>query len=436
MLGAWRCAVATPVAVLLLAAAALTPSRGAAQAQDAASASALEEQAGVPSAEPGEEPGEELAEGPVDEQDVAESTRELERLRGQIRDHRARVSSLTDRERDAAAHLEDIETEIKLVRRLLRNLDARERILQQRSDTLRTELRRHQAAFDARRSEAAARLRALYVQGPRSELETVLLARSYTALVARLKYATTMARLDRQLLERTRQQGLAVMQQEQQLREAMAGVWEAREEARNESVRLVDIEAERRSSLLGVRQQKRAAQSSLAELEANAGRLTDLLAQLEQRRVGYRGPAEASPPDAAGGFAAMAGWLEWPVAGGLMRPFGRSVHPEFKTVTVHNGITIAAVLGAPIKAVAAGTVAFVDRLPGYGQCVILDHGQGYYSLYAHAASVAVARGATVARGQVVAQVGEPEGGDRPQLYFEIRQGRAPVDPQLWLRPQP
>jgi len=251
--------------------------------------------------------------------------------------------------------------------------------------------------------------------------------------VARLKYATTMARLDRRLLEGTRAQGSLVRAQEEELRGALAGLWEAREEARRESVRLADIEAEHRDALSGVRQEKRAVESSLAELEANAGRLTDLLARLEQARTGYRAPIAPAPPDATGEFAALAGRLDWPVAGPVLRPFGRSVHPEFKTVTVHNGITIAAPLGTPVTAVAGGIVAFVDRLPGYGQCVILDHGGGYYSLYAHAASVAVVRGAGVSRGQVVAVVGEPEGGGRPQLYFEIRRGRTPLDPQQWLR---
>ncbi len=155
-----------------------------------------------------------------------------------------------------------------------------------------------------------------------------------------------------------------------------------------------------------------------------------MLSALENRRLGG---AEPAPPVGALTFGEAAGRLEWPVDGPVLRPFGRSVHPEFKTVTVHNGIAIGAALGAPVKTVAAGAVVFVDRLPGYGQCVIVDHGDGFYSLYAHAARVFVTRGDQVAAGQVVAEVGEPEGGGQPQLYFEIRRGRTPVDPLPWLR---
>lgn len=367
---------------------------------------------------------------PVSEREVEESSRQLAALRERIQAHRVRAAALADRERDAAARLRNIEEEVGLVRTLLGNLDARERILQQRSDTLSAELARHQTEFGRRRDDLARRLRALYVRGPRSDLEAVLTANSYTALVARLKYATLMSRLDRRLLDRTREQSTAVLAQEGELRAALAGIWEAREEARRERSRLEEIEAERQEGLRGVRQERRQVESSLAEFEANARRLTDVLSALENRRLGG---AEPTPPAGLPTFGEASGRLQWPIDGPVLRPFGRSVHPEFKTVTVHNGIAIGAPLGAPVRTVAAGEVVFVDRLPGYGQCVIVDHGDGFYSLYAHAARVFVARGDRVASGQVVAEVGEPEGGGKPQLYFEIRRGRTPVDPLPWLR---
>jgi septal ring factor EnvC (AmiA/AmiB activator) len=125
--------------------------------------------------------------------------------------------------------------------------------------------------------------------------------------------------------------------------------------------------------------------------------------------------------------------MEWPVQGKLVRSFGRSVHPRFQTVTVNNGVNIAAQLGAPVAAVAEGKVEFCDRLPGFGQCVILDHGAGYYTLYAHLDRAFVSAGGQAARGQVIAEVGRPSAGESPQLYFEIRQGKTPLDPADWLR---
>ena len=119
----------------------------------------------------------------------------------------------------------------------------------------------------------------------------------------------------------------------------------------------------------------------------------------------------------------------------MIRSFGRSVHPRFKTVTLNNGLNVAASLGAPVAAVADGTVEFSDDLPGFGQCVILDHGQGYYTLYAYLDGVFVDPGGEVARGQVIAEVGRPSSGEQPQLYFEVRHGRTPLDPADWLLPR-
>jgi septal ring factor EnvC (AmiA/AmiB activator) len=361
-----------------------------------------------------------------------ENERALQEIRQKIRAHRDRINALDAAERDAASQVKDSEEEIRLVKTLLRNLDTRERILQRQSDTLRVRLARHQAAYAGQQGDVGRRLRALYVHGPLSDLAAALTSRSYTSLVARLKYASLMAQFDRRLLERTRREGQEVVDQQRQLQVALAGIWEARAEAGRESGRLEEVEAERVYALRGVQKEKQKVQGSLASLEANERKLTDLLASLERQRLAE--PGSAAPPG-GGPFAALQGALDWPVAGRLVRPFGRSVHPEFKTVTVHNGISIAAAGGAPVYAVAAGTIEFVGRLPGYGVCIILDHGDGYYSLYAHTARVFVQRGQKVSRGQVVAEVGTVEGTDQTQLYFEIRHGKTPVDPQQWLKPQ-
>ncbi|HSE94425.1 MAG TPA: M23 family metallopeptidase, partial [Methylomirabilota bacterium] len=116
--------------------------------------------------------------------------------------------------------------------------------------------------------------------------------------------------------------------------------------------------------------------------------------------------------------------------------FGPQVHPRFGTEILRRGVDIEAAEGAPIRAVFAGTVLYRGWLRGYGNLVILDHGEGYYTLYAHASEVLVADGDTVRAGQSIARVGETGSVDGPRLYFEVRyQGRA-EDPQAWLRRRP
>jgi murein hydrolase activator len=108
------------------------------------------------------------------------------------------------------------------------------------------------------------------------------------------------------------------------------------------------------------------------------------------------------------------------------------VHPRYGTRVPQNGIDITAPLGTPVRAVAAGSVVYVDWLPGYGRTVILDHGGGFYTLYAHASSVAVHRGDRVVEGQTIAGVGDTDSIRGPCLHFEVRQGEKALNPREWL----
>jgi len=103
---------------------------------------------------------------------------------------------------------------------------------------------------------------------------------------------------------------------------------------------------------------------------------------------------------------------------------------------MHNGLSIAVTAGAPVQAVAAGRVEFADHLPGFGRCVILDHGSGHYTLYGNLARIFTSRGSQVDAGQILAEMGEDAVESRPELYFEVREGRDARDPRDWLRSVP
>jgi septal ring factor EnvC (AmiA/AmiB activator) len=257
----------------------------------------------------------------------------------------------------------------------------------------------------------------------------ILAADSFSALVARLRFGAMLARLDGRLITQTRQQSRQVHLDQKHLQSALVGIWQAREEAALERESIESIEAERSAVLRGIAEQKRRTQSELRDLKRREGQIVQLLAELELRRE-QRGSGDLA---AESSLVSLAGQLEWPVSGEVIRSFGRSVHPEFKTVTVNNGIYIAAPAGTPVHAVADGSIEFADDLPGFGLCIIVDHGGGYYTLYANLARVYVTSGRRVGLGEVVAEVGQSLDRSQPQLYFEIRRGRTPLDPAGWLR---
>jgi murein DD-endopeptidase MepM/ murein hydrolase activator NlpD len=114
----------------------------------------------------------------------------------------------------------------------------------------------------------------------------------------------------------------------------------------------------------------------------------------------------------------------WPVRGPVISAFGPGADGER-----NDGVNIAAMLGAPIHAAAAGTVTYAgDALKDYGNLILIAHPGGYITAYAHAQNLMVARGDRVEKGQIIGTAGESGGVDRPQLHFEIREGGKPVDP--------
>ncbi len=133
------------------------------------------------------------------------------------------------------------------------------------------------------------------------------------------------------------------------------------------------------------------------------------------------------------GGAGLGRGLAWPVTGVVTRSFGKTKSREFNTTLESAGIQIRAARGTPIKAVASGRVRYADWFQGYGKLVILDHGRGYYSLYAQASDLFVAPGDQVKTGQPIATVGDTGSLVGDSLYFEVRKDGLPQNPLLFLK---
>ena len=360
---------------------------------------------------------------------ISENKSELEELRAKIKRQEDKIDSLDKQAAQMRRSSEEILQDIELSRGLLGGLDQQERLLVVQSEQLNGDLDVSIEVYAARRQALAKSLRAMYFRGQNPGLDMILTSGSFSEFRARMKWEALLVRLGAGLMQTTREEGERIRRDQRVLKVSLAEIALGREEAGLQRGRLEMLEAEQIEALRNVEREKKGIKNRMLDLTLNEQRLTYILDDLEQLRT----EKEARDLVGTGTLATLAGELEWPVGGSVLRAFGRSVHPRFKTVTLNNGLNIAAALGSPVAAVADGTVEFSDDLPGFGPCVILDHGQGYYTLYAYLDRVFVASGAAIARGQVIAEVGRPVGGEQAQLYFEVRHGRTPLDPADWLR---
>lgn len=195
---------------------------------------------------------------------------------------------------------------------------------------------------------------------------------------------------------------------------------ETRRTALAQELAQLDATAQQRRTLVGALAEQLADERArLHKMAEEARRLQRLLDDLA------RAPAAAG----SGAFASQAGRLPWPAAGRLLNRYGASRASSL----AWSGWMIAAREGDAVRAVHAGTVVFADYLRGHGELIILDHGGGYLTLYAHNQSLLKSVGETVNGGDVIARAGNSGGLRESALYFEIRRGGKTLDPALWLR---
>jgi septal ring factor EnvC (AmiA/AmiB activator) len=172
-----------------------------------------------------------------------------------------------------------------------------------------------------------------------------------------------------------------------------------------------------------------AAQTRAAQLERLRSQQASLERLLRELTRAARPSAPAGTPDSATAFGRLRGQLAWPASGRLAARFGE----QRATGVNWEGVVVNAERGSTVRAVAAGRVLYADWLPGLGLLTIVDHGEGYLSLYGYNEQLRHAAGDAVAAGEVLATVGDSGGRAEPQLYFELRRGGRPLDPAPWFR---
>ncbi len=304
------------------------------------------------------------------------------------------------------------------------------------------EIEKVKVEAERKRQQIRLRLASLYKAGEIGGIRVFFSSESFPQTMENMRYMKAVLENDKGLFDEYN----ARVERLKILKGSLEGDVVRKERIRQSiEAKKQEIEADRREKaayLQKLREDKKTYIASLKGLEANARRLQAMVERLEARsRRGYTGKKEnrqyltgpSLPPAADKGFGAQKGRLAIPARGEIIDRFGRHKHPEFNSYTVSNGISIAAPAGADVHAVFDGQVIFADYFKGYGNMVIIDHGGGFFSLYAHMSRILKKVGAAVGRNEVVASVGDVDSSRGPMLYFEIRYQGKPVDPSPWFR---
>lgn len=375
-----------------------------------------------------------LAAAPVAAQQTqAELERSRQRLE-EIRRERERLQQQQQRLRgqvtDVGAELRNLERQREATNRLVNEIERQIGGLGSQLERSSAELALAQDNLLERRAVLQRRLSDIYKRGPLYTFQVLLAAESFGDLLTRYKYLYLTSRQDKVLLADVEQLTQRVARQRNELLGIQSELDRRRAEREAELERYALLAQQRQSRLRDLQRTTSQTQQRLTALERDEARLNDLLASLERAR---RAAGAGAAPAGSGLTTADLGRLDWPVEGNIVFQFGREALPT-GGVILRNGIGIGAAAGTPVRAVEAGRVALRQNLGTYGLTLIIEHGNGYYSLYAQLASASVAPGTAITRGQVIGTVGGQGSDHGPHLYFEIRgQNQIALDPTAWLR---
>ncbi|MDY4285650.1 MULTISPECIES: peptidoglycan DD-metalloendopeptidase family protein [unclassified Xanthomonas] len=396
-----------------------------------------------------------LAAGVAAAQNPREAEKRLEKVRSELKSVAEERRQLEGKRGDAARQLREADEKVAVTGR---SLAQTQQALQRHQQTL-AELERKRdglrSGLTRQRAELAQLLRAAYAIGGNAPLK-LLLAQDRVAdanrLLAYHRYlqrerAQRIATLTHELqaLEQVQRE---VVEQKQQLSEAQRRQQEQAQALQRDRKQRASVVSEldqryqdrsEREKALG--QDAKALETLLANLRAAAARAeaerraaarreaAEQAAQAKAAAKAGRGGGKIPPKVVASAPPLKVGGLGWPLSGDLIARYGGRL-PDGRT---SSGVLIAAPAGSTVTAVADGTVVFSDWMTGYGMILIVDHGNGYMSLYAHNDTLLRDAGAKVKRGDAVAKVGNSGGQGRPALYFELRRNGQPVDPASWLQ---
>ncbi len=372
-----------------------------------------------------------------------QKSRELEDSRRRLEEIRAERSRLQDQQRrlqgqvhDVGDELSNLERQRTSTQRIVDEIERQIGGLSSQLDRSTAELILAQDNLAERRAVLQRRLVDIYKRGPLYTFQVLLAAESFGDLLVRYKYLYLTSRQDKALVSDVELLRNRVIQQRNDILNVRQQLDRSREEREAELAKFSELASTRTRKLRDLKRSAQATEKRLATLRKDENRLNDVLASLERarREEAARGARKTGAAPKAGSITtADIGKLDWPVAGQIVYRFGRDTLPSGGVIR-WNGIGIAAAAGTPVRAVESGKIRLVNQFGTYGLTIVLEHGNGYYSVYSHLQSATVKLGADVTRGAVIGTVGGESSDYGAHLHFEIRgDNQQALDPATWLK---
>jgi murein DD-endopeptidase MepM/ murein hydrolase activator NlpD len=335
----------------------------------------------------------------------------MQQTRQELRGARRTESIIAD-------ELDRNQSALKSTRNQLRETKSRLARTLSESEQITNELKRCEDLLKVQELQLAKRLVANYRQGPVRYISVLLGSHSMAELSTRAQFVRSIVKHDASLIASVKSDRAKVVRWKKQVDDKAREIADRKNELGSQQLEEAQVVQRRRGLLEEAQQIREALEQELRDLAADSRAISARIRAMERT---------------AGGKARLnkkfSGNFSQPADGPITSNYGMRFHPILKRNRMHTGIDIGAGSGSPIRAAAAGTVTFRGTMSGYGNVILIDHGGGTSTLYAHCSSLVAHEGQQVSQGQLIARVGSTGRATGPHLHFEVRRNGEPVNPR-------
>ncbi|MBN2620637.1 peptidoglycan DD-metalloendopeptidase family protein [candidate division WOR-3 bacterium] len=349
--------------------------------------------------------------------------KELDQLKEKLTSVRTEIKQLEKEKVGTLAHIEKIDEGITLTIKYIDELTSQMSKEQQNVQQLTRSIAQLEAKMKHRRDDLRERLVRLYKWTPFYKLEIVFSSKSLPQILSSSYYLQILAKDDQQAFFEFKSDWERYLVDKKMREDLIALLDDRRHEKESELDRLSDERQHKKQILDKVAQQASEKINVEKELKSSQRKLEELIVELRKKQEKISGEY----------MEKHKGMLPWPCKGTVETKFGKVVHPKYNTTTKNNGVDIRSAYGENIYSVAPGNIVYADRFMGYGNMVLIDHHDGFYSLYGHLSEILVETGIHVDKGRIIGRVGESGSLSGPMLHFELRKDGTPVDPLAYLK---
>ena len=369
------------------------------------------------------------------EKELKQQNSAIQSLRNEIEATKKRIQSENQKEKSSSKRVSNLSEEISLLQRLVKEIDKEEKLLA--ADIARTESQivKSEVELDSLRVRYGRRLTKMYKKGQLSNLEKILRSTSWRQAIYRTKYLKIISDLDQKTHNTIRFLLIEIGKQKLNLETALR---KKRRLKKDREVTLISLRSKKRKEqreLIKIRQSQKELKTYLTEKQAGVKQLEKIIANIQddiarvEREARIRRQQQTLRSKE---FPKLKGQLAWPAEGRVITKFGRQWNPRLKTTTENPGVDIKGKPGSEIRTVLGGIVTTITFIRGFGTTIIIDHGNGFYTVYGHVTNIQTNEDSQVRGGDVIAYMGDSGSINGSQLHFEIWGQGKKLDPEKWL----